>query len=280
MLWVNRGASMKKLASVLLLSSTLLLCACGGGGGSDASSSTTTSGSTDSSKTATTTTAPGGLYIGYYQEDPTTNPEDPTAGVVYFILPNGDGSFSGSLYFTYVGCQTSNVGVVSGNKLGLALSGTWSGTIDGSAQSGAYSLAFDNVLNVYSGTYNNDKGKQFRDLRPCVQYTIAPNGTVELFPVGTLSTSISGATATNVSGANVTWSASGVSQYLVGVIDTTALSVGAGTNAVVWQSIVAGTTTSAALPTLVSGRSYIVLVAGLDSSYKRIYFSSKQFVAL
>ena len=31
--------------------------------------------------------APGGLFIGHYREDPTTNPEDPTSGALYLNLP-------------------------------------------------------------------------------------------------------------------------------------------------------------------------------------------------
>jgi len=61
---------------------------------------------------------PDGLYVGYYQEDPASNPEDPTPGSIYLSLPAGDNAFAGSMFFTYVGCQTSNVGLVSGRKTG------------------------------------------------------------------------------------------------------------------------------------------------------------------
>ena len=68
--------------------------------------------------------APGGAYIGYYQENPVTNPEDPVPGAVYLRLPAADGAFSGDMFFTYVGCQSSNLGRVSGRQSGLSLSGS------------------------------------------------------------------------------------------------------------------------------------------------------------
>jgi hypothetical protein len=37
------------------------------------------------------------VYVGYYQEDPLNNPEDPTMGSVYVKLPSADGSFGGNV---------------------------------------------------------------------------------------------------------------------------------------------------------------------------------------
>jgi hypothetical protein len=148
-----------------LFAATAVLAACGGG---------------DPTEPVTPVpgpSAPGGLYLGYYAEDPTTNPEDPTLGAFTLNLPTGNASFSGSMYFTYVGCQTSNVGVVSGTKADLSLSGTWAGAVDGSPQSGPYSGTFNNTTQSYAGTYGNAGGKQYRDLRPCIEYHMAPNGT-------------------------------------------------------------------------------------------------------
>jgi hypothetical protein len=68
------------------------------------------------SAVASAQSAPGGLYIGYYHEDPISNPEDPVPGALYLSLPAGDSSFAGKMFFTYLGCQTSSVGSISGAK--------------------------------------------------------------------------------------------------------------------------------------------------------------------
>ena len=79
-----------------------------------------------------------GLYVGYYQEDPITNPEDPTPGSIYLSLPAGDSAFSGSMFFTYVGCQSENLGTIAGTKAGPSLKGEWGGSVDGTAQKGSF----------------------------------------------------------------------------------------------------------------------------------------------
>src|ERR1700730_1147535 len=81
---------------------------------------------------------PESLYVGYYQEDPVDNPEDPTIGAVYLNLPKAGGAFSGNMFFTYVGCQHTNVGTITGNLAGAHLQGTWTGTVDGTAQNGSF----------------------------------------------------------------------------------------------------------------------------------------------
>ena len=248
-----------------LLGTAIVLSGCGGGGGDAALAAST----------APTATAPGGLYVGYYQEDPVTNPEDPVPGAFSLNLPTANGSFSGSMFFTYVGCQISNVGVVSGTKTDLALSGNWSGTVDGLAESGTYTGAYDGATLSYTGTYLNDKGKQFRDLRPCIQYTIAPNGSFEMFAVEAHSPATF---VVAVSGRTVTWGAvAGAATTLVYVLDPViATSTG---NPVLYQTIVAAGTSLTVPSTLMltSVRQYIAVVAVLDASYKRIAFSSQRF---
>jgi hypothetical protein len=49
--------------------------------------------------------APGGLFVGYYHEDPVTNPEDPFPGALYLNLPSANGTYAGTMFFTYFGCQ-------------------------------------------------------------------------------------------------------------------------------------------------------------------------------
>lgn len=219
----------------------------------------------------------GGLYVGFYQEDPITNPEDPTPGAFSLNLPAGNGSFEGSMFFTYVGCQSSNVGSVSGTKTDLALSGSWSGTVDGSAQAGTYAGRYDAANQFYAGTFVNAGGKQFRDLRPCIQYTIAPNGTFEMFAVE----SHNPATFTvSVASRSIGWGAvSGASTALVYVLDP-AIAITKG-NPVVWQTVVgAGTTTRVpGTSVLTSRKAYIAVVAVLNARHQRIAFSSQRFTA-
>ena len=222
-------------------------------------------------------TAPGGLYVGYYQEDPATNPEDAVPGAFSLNLPATNGAFSGSMFFTYVGCQSTNVGLVGGTKTDLALSGTWSGTLDGLPQSGAYTGAYSAATGSYAGTYTNAGGKQYRDLAPCIQYWIAPNGTWEMFPVDTQVPS--GSLNIGISGRTLNWSVvSGASYALVYLLDeSVATSTG---NPVVWQTLLpaGNAVVIPASVSLQSGRTYIVSVGISNSIGKRLAFASKRFV--
>jgi hypothetical protein len=248
----------------------LLVCACGGGG----------SGSTPPVGDPPVTAAPGGLYVGYYQEDATNNPEDPVPGALYLSLPEDDSAFSGSMSFTYVGCQTANVGTISGTKAKLDLNGSWTGTVDGLAQKGKYVGKFDPSLKLYQGTYTNDGGKQYRDLSPCIQYYIAANGIWELFPQEQTYSTDATATGVIINGNQINWyPPAGTQASFVSVIDALIASSG-GAAAIVWQNIYNGSTASATVPPgkLQSGRSYIV-TAGSQADGKRTYFSSKKFTA-
>ncbi len=231
--------------------------------------------------TCATSAVPGGLYVGYYNEDPTNNPEDPTIGALYMRLPQGNSAFSGNMYFTYSGCQNQNVGTITGNKNQLSLAANWSGTIDNLAQSGTMTGQFQPALGIYQGTYTNAGGKQFRDLSPCVVYYIAAFGAWELFPVGQTFSTGGASQAASVSGNTVSWQAPvGTIACLVSAIDQLATQGGGG-NAIVWQQVVIGTTLSVAIPTtaLQSGRSYVASVACTASaSLQRNYFSSAAFV--
>jgi hypothetical protein len=88
-------------------------------------------------------------------------------------LPVADGAFKGSMFFTYVGCQTSNVGEVQGSKKGNSLTGTWSGTIDGSPESGPHEGTFDPSAGHYKGTYKVSGGKQFKSIAGCIECPIS-----------------------------------------------------------------------------------------------------------
>jgi hypothetical protein len=254
---------MNKLAVAFI---ALATTACGGGGSSDDGPAAPAPGPT----------AAGSLYVGYYQEDPANNPEDPVPGAFSLNLPAGNASFSGSMFFTYVGCQTSNVGTVSGTKTDTTLAGDWAGTVDGSAQSGKYSGSYQAATQSYSGTYTNSGGKQLRDLQPCITYTIAANGSWEMFPIE--ATVPEGFTVI-VSGRGIRWSpTTGATRTLVYVLDPAVAQTSG--NPVLWQAVVTGSTNSETIPDTVAlqaGKEYIAVVGVGDAGGQRSAFGSKRF---
>jgi hypothetical protein len=222
--------------------------------------------------------APGGAYIGYYQENPLTNPEDPVPGAIYLRLPAADGAFSGDMFFTYVGCQSSNLGGVSGRKSGASLSGSWSGMVDDRAQRGAFTGSYDATNGYYAGTYTNAGGKQHRDLNPCIEYYIAPDGSWALFPV---ERNLPAGFEIRVTSNAVRWATrEGVEGSLVTIFDAATLAASQG-NAIVWQTILESDShmTSLRPAGLVSGREYVVSVIVLGEAAKRLAFGSRRFVA-
>jgi hypothetical protein len=223
-------------------------------------------------------TAPGGAYIGYYQENPRTNPEDPVPGAIYLRLPEADDTFSGEMFFTYVGCQSSNVGNVSGTKSGTALSGNWSGTVDEVVQRGAFRGAYDAANGYYTGTYTNAGGKQHRDLNPCIEYYIAPDGSWALFPV---ERSIPAGFEIRVTPNAARWTRQLRGEgTLVTIFDAATLASSRG-NAIVWQTLLGGDAQMTSLhpARLASGREYVLSVAVLGNTAERVAFGSRRFVA-
>ncbi|MFC5741291.1 hypothetical protein [Dyella tabacisoli] len=221
---------------------------------------------------------PGGVYLGYYQEDPATNPEDPTMGSVYLNLPASDSSFSGNMYFTYFGCQSNNLGTISGTKAATSLKGTWSGTIDGTHQTGSVAGTYSAAKGAYAGTFTVAGGKQHIDIPSCISYYIAPNGTFELFAVGQ---NVPSDFSVSLSGNTVSWNPpSGAVMTLVFVLDPAIAASGHG-NATVWQTLVLGPQGTANLGDigLVSGHAYVVAVGASDGSYRRLSFASTRFTA-
>lgn len=222
--------------------------------------------------------APGGLYVGYYQEDPRTNPEDPTPGAFVLKLPENDAAFDGAMFFTFVGCQKSNVGKVSGVKAANALSGTWAGTIDDSKQSGPYKGSYDVATSSYKGVYSNAGGKQFKDIGGCIQYYIGPNGTWEMFAV---EQNQPANFKMEMAGATVSWPVPPRAvMALVYVIDPAIAQAGNG-NPIVFQTVMPATTTKFSLTParLVKGRQYIGVAMFNNAQAKRVAFASKRFVA-
>ena len=220
---------------------------------------------------------PEGVYLGYYQEDPVTNPEDPTIGAVYLHLPKSDSSFAGKMFFTYVGCQSSNVGSIQGNKTDTALKGDWTGTLDGTSQKGSFTGVLAAPGN-YSGTYTVFGGKQHIEIPNCISYYVAPKGTFALFSVEQnqpQNFSIS------VQGDSVTWSSPpGAQMTLVFLLDLAKVAE-SGNNATVWQTLVLGPGNQATLDRarLAPGHHYVVAVAAVNSRFERVAFGSLRYSA-
>lgn len=227
---------------------------------------------------AAATSAPGGLYVGYYQEDPLTNPEDPSPGAFVMNLPENDASFNGDMFFTYIGCQSHNLGKVNGVKAGLALSGTWSGTVDNSAQSGPYKGTYDPVAGHYKGVYTNSGGKQFKNVPGCIQHTIAPKGTWEMFAV---EQNQPAAFKVDIAGSKMSWAAvPGAVMTLVYVLDPAVAKAG-GDNPVKFQTLIPGNGANFnfAPRGLSKGKEYIAVAVVGNRNAQRVAFGSKRFVA-
>jgi len=222
--------------------------------------------------------APSGAFIGYYQENPRTNPEDPVPGAIYLRLPASDGPFSGDMFFTYIGCQSSNLGNVSGMKRGTALTGNWSGTVDDVPQRGMFRGRYDAATDSYTGTYTNAGGKQHRDLNPCIEYYIAPDGTWALFPV---ERNLPADFEIRLTGNSVRWTSTpGAAGIHITIYDAATLESPKG-NAIVWQTLLEPGARAASLrdARLQSGKEYVVSVALIGDAAQRLAYGSKRFTA-
>jgi hypothetical protein len=219
-----------------------------------------------------------GLYIGYYQESSKNNPEDPMPGSFYINIPETSKDFSGAMAFTFVGCQNHNVGHVNGTKTNSKISGTWDGNVDGSIQKGKFSGVFDEKAQAYSGTYTNDGGKQFKDLRPCIQYFIAAEGTFVLAQAGGHAPSDFIITTSNDS---IKWPALPQAYYfLISVFDEKKAKQG-DFDSVVHQEIIRSSGNNVAtLPSssLIKNNTYIVSVSGFSADGKQMGYSNSQYL--
>ena len=221
---------------------------------------------------------PGGLFVGYYAEDPITNPEDPGVGALYLRFPASPGPFAGAMYFTVAGCQTNNVGAISGTKTDAGIAGSWSGTVDGVIQSGAYSGIYSSTLGAYSGDYTVSGGKQFITVANCLQYWVAPKGTWEVTAIGD---GVPTAFRLTTIGTTVMWTPRvGAVITHVSVIDE-ADALAGGANAIKYQAYSvqgAPTFNLASIPGLVAGRSYVVAVTTTTSNNQRTGVASARIV--
>lgn len=262
-----------------------LTTACGGGGGSTPQNPNVTPPTTTTPSTST-------LYIGYYTEDRIADPNDPTPGVIYIYLPDSDTGFNGEFFFSYVGCLGSyDTGLVNGNKSGTMLAGTWSGDVDGTVSSGAFTAT--NVSpNRYTGTWTRDGGSQnfsFGNPPYVCGYTFAGNGDFTLYKIlnGTIPIAVD---LSNAFSPVFTFTPSAsAAAFKIDVFDAACLASGAGISAcTMWEDNVVDT--GSGLPTmaiygsgalastsLVSGNSYVVSFISYDMQGSVLDFASNQF---
>lgn len=247
------------------------LCACGGG---------------DDTATPGTPIAPqqgpGTLYVGHYREDPNVDAADPGVGAMTLKVPDAYRGLTrgGSLDFAFAACQNSQVTSFDNTRDIERLSGTWSGMLDGSAQSGSYSGEYDDDTKGYFGAYTNAGGTQTRDLSPCTRYTIAAKGFWQVNPVGA---EVSKGFKVDVAQGRVAWSApSGTpapASVLVYLVDPRLAEAGT-SDPVLWQAVVDGSATSAPIPpalALGSKRDYIAVVTTFAPQRFALKSGSKKF---
>lgn len=244
------------------------------------------SGGSGGDTTAPTNTVNGSLggleslYVGAYHEDQTANPEDPTSGTVYLNLP-ANGTFSGQMFFTYVGCQSSNVGMISGTRTQTgsvdSLSGTWNGTVDGTSQKGVFAGSWMAASKAIVGQYTVAGGKQAISIPNCIDYFIAPKGTFDLAPVGTMVPASLGLTAT---GDGAAWTTIAGSYFIIVSILDAQAALSNSLQAVLEQNIVNGTDTQYSWShlSLAAGRRYIAAVLILNSSGQVVGRGSSVFI--
>lgn len=207
------------------------------------------------------------LYLGYYFEDPVNNPEDPTPGALLLRLPKTDSAFAGSLYFTFVGCQSESWGQIEGRLDHGELQGRWSGPVDGVPQRGSFRGEFDQATGQYAGTFDNAGGKQFREIPDCTSYYIAARGTWQMFTPASLR---QGNLPLNARWPYVEWRVPSPMVILVYVLDKSLLNGAEPHRAVVAQFVVEPGENRQRLPIskMTEGREYLVIGMAFDQEMR------------
>lgn len=267
--------------------SLVILSACGGGGGATPPPS-----STPVSPTPTNTE----LYIGYYTENSTEDPNDPTPGVLYMYLPAVDASFSGEFFFSYVGCLGSfDTGKLNGAKTGSSFSGTWSGSVDGNPYTGTFTSTGSGASS-YSGSWTNDAGTKqysFGTAPNVCGYTSAGKGDFTIYKIasGTFTISVDLSNQSNPV-FNHSLKDNTAAAMKLNVFDKACLINGGGVSScAMWEynafnsgggsllpmSTTYGVGSSIPATALVSGNTYIVTTFTYDVSGRVIDFGSTEF---
>lgn len=215
------------------------------------------------------------LYVGYYIESPLTNPEDPVPGALFLNIPTADGPFSGDMFFTYVGCQSQNVGSISGQRQGNSLSGQWSGTVDGTSQSGSFNGARD-PSGAYIGSYLVSAGKQYIEVTDCIEYFIAPNGAWALSPANETTPDDD---LVQFADNQISWTqVAGAALVQCQLLDRDKASCG-DPGAILWQRATPAASGPLDVPTslLLGGTQYIASCSQFDSQLLPLAFSKSLF---
>lgn len=208
------------------------------------------------------------LYIGYYIEDPTENPEDPTIGGLLAIFPSADAGFEGLMPFSYAGCTgLADIGTVSGTRVAASVTGNWTGTVDRIAVGGSYIGSYDVANDIVEGTYSNAGGKVPFGTGACHGF-IAPRGTWKVFGATTNRPSSFAIHATVGLTPQLSWPNAGSALYVVRMFDESCLIANVrSASCFMGEAYTAGVTLAypAQFPgasRLVSGGRYLVLVVG------------------
>ncbi len=266
-----------------LVISSAVIAAVGCGGGGDGNTPTSLSNCNQSGYD---------IYLGYYAENPSTNPEDPTAGFLVACIPSSNGKFKSQFLFSYLGCAGGvDIGTVNGDRTGNSLSGNWTGTVDGTNIGGGFTGNWNGVR--FSGTWDNASGKVYIKIGSC-EYYVAPDGTWVLYSLdsddGGLNIQITGSSPT------ISWNNSifGVNGFLISVYnkqcmyDKISLS-----ECTMWSVMCANTINSLTYGTtppgcmdlfnsqsLSSNKDYVVSITAYGSSQSDVKaFASKTFTA-
>ena len=229
------------------------------------------------------TFAAAGVYLGYYQEDTTSDTStDATAGALVLNLPATSGAaITGNMDYHFAACQALDAVPLAGTRTDLAVNGTFTGSVDATTQAGTFTASLDTTNLYFTGTYANTGGKQTVSPTGCTAYTVAALGTIGLFPIDanvpkdTFDVTYTAATRT------ISWSSiTGLSKVLVYIVDPSVVTAG-GASPVLWQ-VWLDPTLSTVVPagiTLTTGHTYAAAVELANSARNRIAFGSQSFTA-
>ncbi|WP_457626625.1 hypothetical protein [Persephonella sp.] len=246
--------------------SVSLFISCGGGGGSDNVITNCFNSGYD-------------IYLGYYAEDRSNNPEDPTIGAVVACFPSTDGAFKSQFLFSYEGCTGgADIGVINGSRSGDTVSGNWEGVIDGYSFSGTFDGSYDGTK--FSGVWDNSAGKVQIRIGSC-SYFVAAYGTWVLYGLN-----IDGGLGINIdttsSPISITWNntVTGADTYRLDILDKQCLYerisipdctkwsivCSSSVNTAVYGTVPSGCLENYPDQPLTTGKEYITAVTAYDSS--------------
>lgn len=225
------------------------------------------------------------LYVGYYQEDPSSNPEDPMPGTLLVRLPADQGRFEGQMPFSYIGCVGgADIGTIDGTRSAASLDGHWGGAVDGVSVGGDYAGSYDTMTDQFSGSYTNRGGKvPISGANDC-HYSVAAFGSWRLFGSGSVNTPTNFVIA-STGGVTPTWSWQSLGSsvfYLVRVFDLDCLEATVTSSQCMMgegQTLLTHLAYPAEFPSakpLVAGKSYLVAAHAVNiDDWHQVGFSTR-----